>query len=485
LLFDSVSRAWTARDTKTGAEAPVGKDIPHPLYDELNDSPDEPGPYGSGGWVENEARVLIYDRYDIWLCDPRGKLPSINVTDGYGRATHIVFRPIVLDREQRAWKPGSMLLLDAHNDKTHASGFYRDSLGGQVTPEKLLYDDKEFRFVAKAEEAERVLFSRQDFDEYPDLWLTDLAFNRPKKITDANPQQKDYLWGKSELVEWTSLEGERLQGVLIKPENFDPGRKYPMIVYFYERMAQNLHVHRAPTPSASSINPTMFASNGYLVFLPDIVYRTGYPGASSESSILPGVTALIGRGYVDEKKIGIQGQSWGGYQVTHLVTRTNMFAAACAGAPVSNMFSAYGGVRWGSGLLRQMQYEMGQSRIGGSIWERPLLYLENSPLFWAERVNTPLLIMHNDKDGAVPWYQGIEFYSALRRLQKPVWLVVYNNEEHNLMQTKNRKDWSIRLHQFFDHFLKGAPAPVWLEEGVPAVKKGRTLGLDPVGGGKG
>jgi dipeptidyl aminopeptidase/acylaminoacyl peptidase len=253
-----------------------------------------------------------------------------------------------------------------------------------------------------------------------------------------------------------------------------------MIVYFYERLTTSLHQYRSPTPSASTINPTMYASNGYLVFMPDIVYREGYPGPSAEACILPGVTSLIARGYVDEKHIGIQGQSWGGYQVAHLVTRTNMFAAACAGAPVVNMFSAYGGIRWGSGLLRQMQYEQGQSRIGGSIWERPLQFMENSPIFWADRVNTPLLMMNNDKDGAVPWYQGIEFYSALRRMQKPVWLVVYNGEDHNLVQTKNRKDWSIRLQQFFDYYLKDAAEPVWMAEGIPAVKKGKTMGFDLV-----
>lgn len=194
--------------------------------------------------------------------------------------------------------------------------------------------------------------------------------------------------------------------------------------------------------------------------------------------------SLLDRGFVDRQRIGIQGQSWGGYQVAFLVTRTNLFRAACAGAPVSNMFSAYGGIRWGSGLVRAMQYEKGQSRIGGTIWDKPLLYIENSPVFWADRVNTPLLMMHNDKDGAVPWYQGIEYFTALRRLQKPVWLVVYNNEDHNLTRRPNQKDWAVRMQQFFDHYLKDAPAPKWMTEGVPAVEKGRTLGLEMPGAGK-
>lgn len=480
LYYDSKQSHWFAHDIASGQTKGVSQDIPHPVHNELADTPDDAGPYGSAGWLEGDVGVLIYDRYDIWLCRPAGDAKPVSVTDGMGRMRQMTYRAIVTESGQTAWKPDAPMLLSARNLETQAGGFFRDRLGSTDLPARLIYDDKQFGYSGRAEDADRVLITRQDFTEYPDLWITNLSMENPVKITNANPQQSEYIWGKSELVEWTSLDGERLKGVLVKPENFDPGKKYPMIVYFYERLSQNLHQHRVPAPSASTINPTMFASNGYLVFMPDITYRTGFPGQGAENAVLPGVTALIARGYVDPQRIGIQGQSWGGYQVAHLITRTNMFRAACAGAPVSNMFSAYGGIRWGSGLLRQMQYEQGQSRIGGSIWERPLLYMENSPLFWADRVTTPLLMMANDRDGAVPWYQSIEFYSALRRMEKPVWLVVYNGEDHNLVQRKNRKDWSVRLHQFFDHYLKDAPPPVWLAEGVPATQKGRTLGLDLV-----
>ena len=172
------------------------------------------------------------------------------------------------------------------------------------------------------------------------------------------------------------------------------------------------------------------------------------------------------------------GQSWGGYQVAYLITQTNMYAAAWAGAPVVNMTSAYGGIRWESGMSRQFQYERTQSRIGGTLWEKPDLYIRNSPLFHLPKVQTPVVIMANDADGAVPWYQGIEMFTDLRRLGKPVWLLQYNGEAHNLVKRENRKDISIRELQFFDHYLKGAPAPVWLEKGVPAVEKGRNWGLE-------
>lgn len=199
------------------------------------------------------------------------------------------------------------------------------------------------------------------------------------------------------------------------------------------------------------------------------------------NAIMPGVTSLIDEGFVDADRIGVQGHSWGGYQIAYMVTQTNLFAAAEAGAPVSNMTSAYGGIRWGSGMSRAFQYEKTQSRIGGTLWDATLRYIHNSPLFQAPKVETPLLMMHNDEDGAVPWYQGIEFFSALRRLGKKTWLLNYNGEAHGLRKDHNKRDWAIRMQQFFDHYLKDAPAPVWLQDGVPAIMKGKTLGLEEAG----
>lgn len=481
LYYDGSQKAWFTYDVKSGAAVNLSKDIPYPVHDFDDDHPDLPGPIGAGGWIEDDKGIIIYDQFDAWLCDPTGKTKPVCITDGSGRFWSTTLRIIVTDREQDAHKMGGTLLLSGFNTRTKGSGFYRDVLGDRKLPEKLIYDDRMFSIGAKAENADVVTFTRQRFDEYGNLWLADTSFKNARQASDANPQMKDYNWCKSELVDWTSLDGIPLQGILVKPENFDPVKKYPMIVYFYERLSDGLNRCINPGPSSSTINPTMFASNGYLVFMPDIPYKVGYPGESAVNAILPGVTSLIARGFVDEKHMGIQGQSWGGYQVAYLVTRTNMFAAAGAGAAVSNMFSAYGGIRWGSGLVRQMQYEHGQSRIGGTPWDSTLRYIENSPIFWAEKVQTPVLLMNNDKDGAVPWYQGIEFFTALRRLEKPCWMLVYNNEDHNLTQRKNQKDLSVRLHQFFDHYLKGAPAPVWLEEGVPAVRKGKTMGLEVKG----
>jgi dipeptidyl aminopeptidase/acylaminoacyl peptidase len=268
--------------------------------------------------------------------------------------------------------------------------------------------------------------------------------------------------------------------VLYKPEGFDPAQKYPMMVYFYERLSDNLHNYVTPSAGGSSINIAFYVSRGYLVYTPDIPYRDGYPGESAFKAVVPGVLDLVDQGFVDPDRIGVQGHSWGGYQIAYMITKTNIFAAAEAGAPVSNMISAYGGIRWSSGLSRMMQYEHGQSRIGGTLWEAPIQYIENSPIFWANKVETPLLMLHNDQDGAVPWEQGIEYFVALRRLAKPVWLFNYNGEDHGLRRAANRKDWTIRMQQFFDHYLKDAPPAVWMVEGVPALLKGRTLGTDLV-----
>ena len=301
------------------------------------------------------------------------------------------------------------------------------------------------------------------------MWLlsfTDASFGSLKKVSDANPQQAGLLWGSDEMVSFENVDGVHLQGILYKPGNFDASKKYPMIVYLYEKLSQNINHFVEPKPM-DSINISYYVSNGYLVFTPDIVYQTGYPGQSALKCVMAGVNAVTARGFVDEKNIGIQGHSWGGYQIAYMVTQTNRFKAAEDGAPVANMISAYDGIRWGPGRPRQFQYEHTQSRIGGTIWEYPLRFIENSPIFMADKIQTPLLIIANDQDDAVPWYQGIEFFLALRRLGKEAYMFTYNGEPHHLRRRPNQKDYAIRMAQFFDYELKGGPKPKWMSDGVP------------------
>jgi dipeptidyl aminopeptidase/acylaminoacyl peptidase len=368
------------------------------------------------------------------------------------------------------------MLLSVFFEATKETGYF--SLSAGATPQRLLAGPYVFSSLRKAKNTSDVLLTRENFREFPDLYQSDMSFKQLRRLSNANPQQADYRWGNVQLVKWVSFAGEELEGLLYTPDDFDRNKQYPMIAYFYERNSNQLYRHIPPTPSPSTIRASEYTSRGYLVFIPDITYKTGYPGQSAYDAIVSGVHHLIGQGFVAKDRIGLQGQSWGGYQTAYLITRTTLFRAAMAGAPVVNMFSGYGGIRWGTGLSRQFQYERTQSRIGGTIWERPLLYMENSPLFSAERVETPLLMMHNDADGAVPWYQGIEYYMALRRLNKPVWMLNYQGEDHNLIQRKNRKDLSVRMQQFFDHYLMDAPAPVWMKKGIPAIERGISTGYE-------
>ena len=477
--YNPNERQWFALDTRTRQQRVLSGGLP-PVYDERHDTPDQPPAYGSAGWTRGDDLFLIYDAHDLWAVDPTGKRAPANITDGEGRRHNLRFRYVRLDPEERAIDPSRDMVLRAFQLWTKQAGFYRDRIGASSPPAQLVMADKSFGQPSRARDADVLLVTRADFREFPDLWVTEPSFQKFTRLSDANPQQPEYAWGTAELVSWRSADGELLQGVLYKPDGFDPQRKYPMMVYFYERLSDGLYGYVAPAAGSSSINTSFYVSRGYLVFQPDIPYRVGYPGESALKAVIPGVLELVDQGFVDEKHIGVQGHSWGGYQIAYLVTKTNLFAAAEAGAPVANMISAYGGIRWGTGMSRQFQYEKSQSRIGGSLWDAPLHFIENSPIFWADKVQTPLLMMHNDEDGAVPWEQGIEYFVALRRLSKPVWLLDYNGEDHGLRKPQNRYDWTVRLQQFFDHYLKGAPAPVWLAEGVPATRKGKTLGLELV-----
>ncbi len=441
-----------------------------PLYDTENDVPDLPGAIGVAGWLKNDAAVLINDEYDMWEVDPKGILPPKNITKGWGRANKISFNYVNTNREIRYIDPAETWLLTGFNHKTKYGGYYNLTIGN--APQLIDSGAYAIANVAKAKNAGKFLLQKPTPSSAELYYGT--AFNSLQKVTDVAEQQKDINWFTPELVKWKMFDGKMSEGILFKPENFDPTKKYPVIFYFYERNSDGLYNYRAPAPSASTINIPYFVSNGYLVFDPNIYYKTGEPGESAYNSVVSAAKYLSKMPWVDSTRMAIQGQSWGGYQVSYLVTRTNMFRAAGAGAPVSNMTSAYGGIRWGTGMNRQFQYEKTQSRIGATLWEKPQLYIKNSPLFTANKVNTPLLIMHNDQDGAVPWYQGIEYFTALKRLGKKVWMLQYNGEDHNLVERRNRKDLSIRLAQFFDYYLKDAKPAKWITDGLPATQKGKT-----------
>ena len=446
-----------------------------PAWDEENDVPDYPYAHGAASWTANDQSLLIYDRYDIWKFDPTAATSPINLTVN-GRKEKLSYRLEQLDKEARFIDLGKPQLLKGFNETTKGYGFYNARLSAPAAPKTLLAGNYMLRSINKAKNTDDVIYTMETFQQYPDIHYSTLAFKKSVQLTHGDKQQEGFIWGTAELVSWISLDGRPLEGVIYKPANFDPNKKYPMMVNFYERNSETLYNYRMPEPHRSTIDYHLYNSNEYIIFNPDIRYVDGYPGESCYNCLMPGITMMIAKGYIDEKGIGAQGHSWGGYQVAYLATRTNLFSAIESGAPVVNMFSAYGGIRWGSGMARSFQYEHTQSRLGATPWSSPLRYLENSPLFTMDKVQTPILIMHNDADGHVPWYQGIEYFVAMKRLGKPCWLLNYTGEPHWPMHMANRIDFQRRMFQFFNHYLKNQKMPKWMSEGVPAVEQPFELG---------
>jgi len=500
---------WDGKSIKN-----ITSKIKVPLWNEENDVPDLPGPYGVMGWHEGDSAVYIYDRYDVWviqliwdtsknvlhlttdknhnsIIDKDWWVKTITWNDG--RENKISYRYIRVNQEERFFSHGQQMNFIRRDQITKGSGLTQGLLDSyKLYSNKRIFGPYSISSLIKAKNANRFLYVKEDFINSPNLFIPNLlGYDLAKfkmeereeqtkeiQLSFINPQQKDYNWGTAELIKWKAYNGKETEGIVYKPENFDPKKKYPLICYFYETLSDGLYTYQAPSPTPSRLNIPFFVSRGYVVLAPDIHYGTGHPAKDAYDHIVSGARYLVKQGYIDSTRMGIQGQSWGGIQVAQLVTMTKLFKAAWAGAPVANMTSAYGGIRWESGLNRQFQYEKSQSRIGATLWEKPNLYIENSPLFHLPKVTTPLVIMANDADGAVPWYQGIELFTGLRRLGKKVWMLTYNGEAHNLVERRNRKDIQIREQQFFDWLLKDEPAPKWITEGVPAVKKGKDWGLE-------
>ncbi len=471
--WDAGVQAWMTMSTDEGAQ-PVVAAAGSTFGNAEHDWAYERQSNGSAGWTDDDDRLVVYGAFDIFAADPTGNARPVNLTRGAGQANERRLRVIDTDPDDPYVAPDA--LLSSFDEDSKTNGFYRMRAGAE--PQRLIMAPLDMGRPMIAENADRVLLTQGDFRTFPDLYATTLAFDDFVGLSDANPQISDYSWGTAEQFAWTSIDGNRLEGILYKPDGFDPNRKYPMMVYFYEKLSDNLHRWHQPEPGRSVISISFYVSRGYTVFVPDIPYEVGFPGRSAMNAVMPGVTKLMENDWVDADRIGVQGHSWGGYQIAYMVTQTDLFAAAGAGAPVSNMTSAYGGIRWGSGMSRMFQYERTQSRIGGSLWEKPMHYLANSPVFHADKIATPLLMMHNDEDGAVPWEQGIEMFVAMRRLGKPAWMLNYNGDPHWAMGAAHRTDYAIRMQQFFDHYLMDAPAPVWMTRGVRAVDKGREYGLE-------
>jgi dipeptidyl aminopeptidase/acylaminoacyl peptidase len=478
--FDQKDLNWHVMDVESGQKTNLTEDLEVAFYNEDDDHPWQPGPYGLAAWGLSDRYVYLYDKYDIWKFDLTGEKAPLNVTAGDGRMNKDIYRYMKLD-SKLDHVPIAPIRLTVFNEKSKKGGYATVNMYEGGIPEKLLFTENKYDPIRKAKCADVIIWRRGSYREYPDVFVSDLDFKKIEKLSSLNPQQSEFRWASVELVEWKNSYGDELQGMLYIPDDLDKSIKHPMVIYYYEKYSDYLYQYFSPTPSYSTINKTMYPSNGYILFIPDIVYKDGHPGKSGLDCVETGIDMLLEKyDFINEDKIGIQGQSWGGYQTAYFITQTNRFAAAMAGAPVSNMTSAYGGIRWGTGLSRAMQYEDGQSRIGGTLWDSFDLYVENSPIFFADKIETPLMMMHNDDDGAVPWTQGIEMMCAMRRLQKPAWMLVYNETDHNMGRSQwgNRMDLTVRMKQFFDHYLMDQPMPRWMKEGISAIEKGKDMKYD-------
>ena len=460
---------WYLWDSVSGTARSLTADHDTQFANEDHDYPRPADSYGVADWLEDSSAILINDKYDLWSFPAATESDSsvFSITDGHGRDQQTMYRVVDLDPHDDGIAPGERLLLSGYHDRQKHRGFHWAQADRAGVTQAFDPKNETVRFQGKARDADAILLTRESYTKVPDLWAAksdDVV--SPVRLSDANPEIAEFGWGDPELVEWRDLDGREMQGILIKPAGYEPGRRYPVLVYFYRFFSQRLHLFNEPAVNHRPSFP-VYASDGYAVFLPDVRFEIGRPGLSAVKALVPGVQKLIEMGIADPDAIGLHGHSWSGYQTAFAVTQTNIFKAAVAGAPVSNMTSAYGGIRWGSGLARQFQYEQGQSRLGANLWEARDRYIDNSPLFFADRIETPLLLMHGDEDDAVPWYQSIELYLALRRLGKEAVFLHYRGEPHHPRKYANKLDYSIKMKAFFDHYLKGEPAPEWLAVGVP------------------
>jgi dienelactone hydrolase len=453
-------------DMATGRSVNITRDVPASFVDEDDDHNVVKPPDYPVGSAKDGLNVLLSDGWDIWSVPVRGGGKGVNLT-GNGVKDQIHYRRVRIDPEEKAVDLGQPQYVAALGEWTKKAGIGRIEKG-RPGATMLLWDDAGFGNLAKAEKADVYVYTRDTYKDYPDYYVTDALLRNGQKITEANPQQKDFLWTSGQiLLDYTSAKGDKLQAALFLPAGYEKGRSYPTIVYYYEKMSQQLN--RYSQPSANGFNKSVYTSNGYAVLYPDITYKINDPGMSAVWCVLPALDAAVAAGVVDRSKVGLQGHSWGGYETAFLITQAE-FAAAVAGAPLTNMISMYSSIYFNSGSANQPIFESSQGRFKGGYWDNLEAYQRNSPVYYAERVKTPLIILHNDKDGAVNWNQGIEYYNTLRRLKKPVVMLQYVGENHGLRKPANQKDYTVRMKEFFDHFLMGKPAPAWYTEGVSHLK---------------
>jgi dipeptidyl aminopeptidase/acylaminoacyl peptidase len=457
-------------DMATGKSVNITKNVPASFVNEDNDTNVVKPPDFPIGWTKDGLSVLLSDGWDIWNVPAVGG-KGVNLTVN-GFKDQIRYRTRYrLDPEEKGIDLAQPQYVGMYGEWTKKAGILRLDKS-KPAPTVLLWDDCGFGALIKAKKADIYVYSLDTFKDYQDAYVADALLKNGQKITDANPQQKEFLWSSGQMLLDYKMDPKsgldrKLQAALFLPANYEKGKRYPTVVYYYEKMSQQLN--RYHQPSSNGFNKSVYTSNGYAVLMPDITYKINDPGMSAVWCVLPALDAAVATGVVDRAKVALTGHSWGGYQTAFLITQAD-FAAAVAGAPLTNMISMYSSIYFNSGSANQPIFESSQGRFKGGYWDNLEAYQRNSPVYFAEKVQTPLVILHNDKDGAVVWNQGIEYYNTLRRLKKPVIMLQYVGENHGLVKPPNQKDYTVRMKEFFDHYLMAKPAPKWMVEGMPYLK---------------
>ena len=460
LLFFDGKDYWT-HDVRSGARTNVTARLATSFADTAYDTPtDMLPPHGVGGWLEGDRAVLLYDHFDVWRVSPDGS-GGERLSDG--SADEIIHRVVDLDRDEAAFDADAPLYLSLHGEWSEQRGFARVRPGR--IPERLLLVDKLASGLVKADSADVFLYRAEARGDSPDLFVAGPDLASARQLTRTNPFADRYAWARSELVDYTSEAGVRLQGTLLYPVNHDPAQRYPMIVFAYE--IQTPQTHRWENPSERSYyNVTTWTQQGYFVLLPDVVFRARDPGVALLEALGPAVGKVVDMGLVDARRVGFIGHSWGGYHGTYVATHSDLFAASIAGAPLTDFLSFMGQIHWTPGSPEVDHWETGQARMEVPYWEDPESHRRNSPIEKVNDMKTPLLIAHGDKDGVVEFFQSTIFYNFARRAGKQMVLLVYEGENHSFQKKPNQIDYHRRILEWFGHYLKGAPAPAWMTEGV-------------------
>lgn len=470
VMYDPMAKVWNKFDGATGKLTDISTAIGYPIFEEDYDKPNPAPAYGIAGWTADGNNVLIYDAYDWWKIDLTGERQPECLTKGYGRKNRKFIRKMTSNIDKEVFDSDEKIMVSVWDTDTMDEEICLLDMKGNL--KKLMGGPYIYAIHRFSDNQKYCIWNRQNISEFRDLWWSKSDFSNPIRITTANPQQNEYKWGTVKLLEWTNYENKPNKGLLYLPEDYDPKKEYPVLVQFYETHSGGLNTYNAPGLSSAMADVMYFVSNGYIVFMPDVHFTVGTPGQSSYDAVVSGTKYLIEQGIAHPGKIGLQGHSWSGFQASYLVTKTDIFTCANIGAPITDMVTGYLGIRGGSGLPRYFMYEEWQSRMGKSLWEAKDKYLASSAIVEADKIHTPLLIWHNDKDEAVAYEQGRALYLAMRRLQRPAWHLNYKGEGHFLGNQAAQKDWTIRMKQFFDYYLKGTKEPRWMKEGIHLRERG-------------